>query len=153
MAFKHFLPRVAEDNRPSSIPIMKGRSILLVIAAGTASAGLAYLGTGLHPIWWCLWLAPISVLALATRLGRGAAFLLAFSAWLLGALNEWNYFTRGIEVPLPLVTIVILVPGSCLRLVCSLRAQLSAPRIVLPRCDRFSRFLGGLRISQRGRLA
>ena len=90
---------------------MKGRRILLVIAAGTASAGLACLGTGLHPVWWCLWLAPVPVLALATRLGRGAAFLLAFSAWLLGALNEWNYFTRGIEVPLPLVTIVILVPA------------------------------------------
>ena len=77
---------------------MKGRRILLVIAAGAASAGLAYLGTGLHPVWWCLWLAPVPVLALATRLGRGAAFLLAFSAWLLGALNEWNYFTHGIEV-------------------------------------------------------
>ncbi len=90
---------------------MKGRRILLVIAAGATSAGLAYLGTGLHPVWWCLWLAPVPVLALATRLGRGAAFLLAFSAWLLGALNEWNYFTHGIEVPLPLIAIVILVPA------------------------------------------
>ncbi len=90
---------------------MKDRRILLVIAAGAASAGLAYLGTGLHPIWWCLWLAPVPVLALATRLGRGAAFLLAFSAWLLGALNEWNYFTHGIEVPLPLIAIVILIPA------------------------------------------
>ena len=90
---------------------MKGRRILLVIAAGAASAGLAYLGTGLHPVWWCLWLAPVPVLAVATRLGRGTAFLLAFSAWLLGALNEWNYFTHGIEVPLPLIAIVLLVPA------------------------------------------
>ena len=90
---------------------MKDRRILLVIAAGAASAGLAYLGTGLHPIWWCLWLAPVPVLALATHLGRGAAFLLAFIAWLVGALNEWNYFTRGIEVPLPLIAIVLLVPA------------------------------------------
>ncbi len=111
MAFKHFLPRVAEDNDLVAFPIMKDRRILLVIAAGAASAGLTYLGTGLHPIWWCLWLAPIPVLAVATHLGRGAAFLLAFIAWLVGALNEWNYFTRWIEVPLPLIAIVILVPA------------------------------------------
>ena len=90
---------------------MKDRRILLVIAAGAASAGLAYLGTGLHPIWWCLWLAPVPVLAIATHLGRVSAFLLAFIAWLVGALNEWNYFTHGIEVPLPLIAIVLLVPA------------------------------------------
>ena len=33
----------------------------LVIGAGVVSAGLFYFGTGLHPTWWLLWLAPIPV--------------------------------------------------------------------------------------------
>ena len=31
---------------------MRANKILLVVAAGIVSAALAYLGTGLHPIWW-----------------------------------------------------------------------------------------------------
>ncbi len=90
---------------------MRNQKILLVLLAGVVSAALAYLGTGLQPIWWCLWLAPIPVLAVATHLGRGPAFLLAVSAWLLGALNEWNYFTHGLQLPLPLIALVLLLPA------------------------------------------
>ncbi|MGH8092454.1 MAG: apolipoprotein N-acyltransferase [Chthoniobacterales bacterium] len=90
---------------------MRARNVLLFSAAWVATAGLAYLGTGLHPVWWSLWLAPVPVLAIATRLGRGAAFLLASSAWLIGALNEWNYFRHAIEIPLPLIVIALLVPS------------------------------------------
>lgn len=53
-----------------------GIRILLLIVAGLASAALFYFGTGLHPIWWTLWLAPVPVLAIAPRLHREAALLL-----------------------------------------------------------------------------
>jgi apolipoprotein N-acyltransferase len=51
-------------------------SILLVVFAGLASAAFFYFGTGLHPIWWMLWLAPVPVLAVAPRFRAGSAFLL-----------------------------------------------------------------------------
>jgi apolipoprotein N-acyltransferase len=90
---------------------MRPRNVLLVIAAGLASAALSYLGTGLHPIWPLLWLAPIPVLAIAPRLRSGAAFLLAFVAWIIGEMNQWAYFTRVIEFPLPLIALVLILPA------------------------------------------
>ena len=85
--------------------------VVLVIAAGFASAALLYLGTGLHPIWPLLWLAPVPVLALAPRLRASTAFLLASVAWLVGGLNQWNYFTRAMELPLPLIATALIVPA------------------------------------------
>jgi apolipoprotein N-acyltransferase len=85
--------------------------VVLVIAAGFASAALSYLGTGLHPIWPLLWFAPVPVLVIAPRLRASTAFLLALVAWLIGGLNQWNYFTRGIEFPLPLIALVLIVPA------------------------------------------
>ena len=59
---------------------MRPRNVLLVIAAGLASAVLVYFGTGLYPMWPLLWLAPIPVLAIAPRLRSSTAFLVAFVA-------------------------------------------------------------------------
>ncbi len=69
---------------------LKFYNFFLVIAAGLVSAALLYFGTGLHPIWWLLWLASVPVLAIAPRLHGGAAFLLGFIAWLIGEMNQWN---------------------------------------------------------------
>src|SRR5438105_293747 len=85
--------------------------VILVIAAGFASAALSYLGTGLHPIWPLLWLAPVPMLAIAPRLRASIAFLLASVAWLIGGLNQWNYFTRGIELPRPLIALALIIPA------------------------------------------
>src|SRR5438477_10133333 len=85
--------------------------VVLVIAAGFASAALLYLSTGLYPIWPLLWLAPVPLLALAPRLRASTAFLLASVAWLVGGLNQWNYFTRGMELPLPLIATALIVPA------------------------------------------
>ncbi len=82
-----------------------GIRIPLLIVAGLTSAALFYFGTGLHPIWWTLWLAPVSVLAIAPRLRGGAAFLLGSIAWLLGEMNQWNYLRHVIELP-PRIIIV-----------------------------------------------
>jgi apolipoprotein N-acyltransferase len=77
--------------------------ILVGAAAAIAMAAFSYFGTGLHPVWWLLWLAPIPILAVAPRLGAGAAFLLAFVAWLLGEMNLWKFYRHFLELPLPLI--------------------------------------------------
>jgi hypothetical protein len=55
-------------------------NVFVVAGAGLLSAGLFYFGTGLHPIWSTLWLAPVPVLAIAPRLRSGTAFLLGSSS-------------------------------------------------------------------------
>ncbi len=94
-------------------------SILFVVIAGLASAGFFYFGTGLHPSWWALWLAPIPVLAVAPRLRGGAAFLLGSVAWLIGEMNQWNYVWHYLELPAQIAVLYFLVPavvfGFCVR--------------------------------------
>ena len=87
------------------------RKVVLVVVAGIASAALFYLGTGLHPICWLLWVAPVPVLTIASRLRAGVAFLLAGVTCLVGEMNQWNYFTHGIGLPLPLLLVLLLVPA------------------------------------------
>jgi apolipoprotein N-acyltransferase len=90
---------------------MRSRTLFLVAAAGVVCAVFAYLGTGLHPIWWALWLAPIPVLAIAPRLGAGVAFLLGSIAWLIGETNQWNYVRHAIELPLPITVLYFVTPA------------------------------------------
>jgi apolipoprotein N-acyltransferase len=90
---------------------MRVPNILLVTAAGLASAAFFYLGTGLHPSWWALWLAPIPVLAIAPRLRSRAAFLLGAIAWFLGEMNQWNYVRHEMELPLPITILYFVIPA------------------------------------------
>jgi apolipoprotein N-acyltransferase len=83
-----------------------------VILAGLATAVLAYFGTGLHPLWPLLWLAPIPVLTIAPRLRAVAAFFLASIAWFIGGLNLWTYFTGVLEIPLLLVLVFLVIPAA-----------------------------------------
>ena len=85
--------------------------ILLVIAAGLASAAFFYFGTGLSPIWWSLWLAPIPVLAISPRLRAVPAFLLGGIAWLIGAMNQWHYVRHAIELPLQITVLYFAAPA------------------------------------------
>ena len=85
--------------------------ILLVIAAGLTSAALFYLGTGLRPLWWSLWLAPVPILTVALRLHRGAAFLLGSVAFLIGEMNQWDYVRYEIELPLQIVPLYFVIPA------------------------------------------
>ena len=126
---------------------------LLVAAVGLASAELLYFGTGLHPIWWLLWLAPVPVLAIAPRLRGRAAFLLGAIAWFLGEMNQLNYLKRVVALPL---RIVILLFRYCRRCFWSwgfVYAKLPAPRLTLPRGVRFPCLLGHLRVSHSDRIA
>jgi apolipoprotein N-acyltransferase len=83
----------------------------LIAAAGILSAVFAYFGTGLHPIWWALWLAPIPVLAISPRLRGGAAFLVAAFAWVVGEMNQWNYVRHQIELPPQITILYFVVPA------------------------------------------
>jgi apolipoprotein N-acyltransferase len=94
------------------MPIMRERNQWLwILAAGIASAALLYFGTGLHPVWSLLWLAPIPALAVAPRFSRSGAFLLASAAWLGGEMNLWTFYRHGIELPLPLIIISFVLPA------------------------------------------
>jgi len=82
---------------------------LLVVVAGLASAGLLYFGTGLHPTWWLLWVAPVPVLAIAPRVHSGAAFLLASTVWFLGEMNQWDYLRHVIALPLRIIILFFVI--------------------------------------------
>jgi apolipoprotein N-acyltransferase len=88
---------------------LTGYNTLLVAFSGLASAGLLYFGTGLHPTWWSLWVAPAPVLAIAPRLRASAAFLLGSIVWALGEMNQWNYLRRVIELPLPIIILFLVI--------------------------------------------
>ena len=90
---------------------MRSRKLFLITVAGLVSAAFAYLGTGLHPIWWLLWLAPIPVLAIAPRLHGSAAFFLGAIVWLIGEMNQWKYVTHEIELPPHITILYFVVPA------------------------------------------
>jgi apolipoprotein N-acyltransferase len=75
-----------------------------------ASTGiLVWFGTGLHPWWPLLWLAPIPVLLFSLRNAWWSASLVAGLAWFSGGLNLWNYLAVVLHVPPgPLVSIFAL---------------------------------------------
>jgi apolipoprotein N-acyltransferase len=58
-----------------------------------------------------LWLAPVPVLAVAPRLRASGAFLLGSFAWLIGEMNQWNYVTHEIEMPLQIVILFFVIPA------------------------------------------
>ncbi len=90
---------------------MRSRPFVISATAGLITAALVYLGTGLHPVWWALWLAPIPVLAIAPRLHGATAFLLGALAWLIGEANQWGYVRHVIELPLHIAALSIVVPA------------------------------------------
>lgn len=86
-------------------------SLLLAFLALIGSSAALYFGTGLHPIWWLAWLAPIPVLLLAPRVSRKWAFGVALFSWAAGALNEWHFFRGILGIPLIIVLLVTLLPA------------------------------------------
>jgi apolipoprotein N-acyltransferase len=82
-------------------------TVVAVILSGVA----LWFGTGLHPVWWLTWVAPVPVLVAAARLDRGWTFTAALGAWVLGGLNMWRYFHAAIEIPLIPSILIILSPG------------------------------------------
>src|SRR5262252_8096137 len=101
------MPEISVESKTPGFSLTRYRN-LLVVVAGLLSAGLLYFGTGLHPIWWSLWLAPVPVLAISPRLHFLSVFLFGSIAWLLGELNQWNYMRHVIKLP-PHIVIAFFV--------------------------------------------
>ncbi|MEY9855882.1 apolipoprotein N-acyltransferase [Catenulispora sp. GAS73] len=93
---------------------MKSNHRLAATAIGAAagSAILFFLSTGLRPVPWLTWLAPLPVLLMAPRVGRRAAFGLAVAAWLGGESAMWGYFVDTVQIPVPVA--VLIIGGSAL---------------------------------------
>ena len=85
----------------------------LIGAAVIASAVLFFFGTGLHPLWYLTWLAPLPALLLAPRITR-TQVVVSVLGYCLGSLNVWNYYR--LVVPLPVSLLIVVTPGIMLAL-------------------------------------
>jgi apolipoprotein N-acyltransferase len=86
--------------------VLKPSSSTLVVICLALSAALFFFGTGLYPVWFFTWVAPIPVLWLAPRLSTPSAFLVAAAAFALGGLNEWSYLAMVIPLWLSILNSV-----------------------------------------------
>ncbi len=95
-------------------------------AAGAllGTAVLAFLATGLHPVWWLTWLAPVPVLWYAYRASARPAALVAGAAWFLGSLNMVAYYRGAWDVPVAVIAVVSLVQALAFALTVSLSRSL-----------------------------
>jgi apolipoprotein N-acyltransferase len=85
--------------------------------AVVSSAGLLWLGTGLHPVWWITWLAPLPVLIVAPRLSGKATTLVALLSWAVSGFNMWHYFRALLHIPLTVILMILLAPAFVFALV------------------------------------
>jgi apolipoprotein N-acyltransferase len=83
----------------------------ICLAALIASLAGFYLGTGLHPLWPLLWIAPVPLLILAPRVSHKIAFASAFIAFAGGSLNEWHYAHSLIHMPAQILILFLFVPA------------------------------------------
>ncbi len=110
--------------------------LILEAVAGLISAIAWFFGSGLHPIWWLTWLAPLPVLLMAPRLSRLSTFALAFVAYTLGGLNVWSY--DRIVTPLWLTLVILFAPSLIFALIVLmhrrfiLRGQIMRAAFALP---------------------
>ena len=79
--------------------------------AALVSAALFWFGTGLHPLWWLTWLAPLPALWYARTASWWAAALVALAAWFIGGFNLWDYAHGLIGLPVPLILSFLAIPA------------------------------------------
>jgi apolipoprotein N-acyltransferase len=84
------------------------RELALSVAAAGLGAVLFLLGTGLTPVWWATWLAPLPVLLAAPRIAAPAAGIAAFAAWLGGEAGMWAYYTSPQALSQPRAFVAVL---------------------------------------------
>lgn len=93
-----------------------GRALPAWLAATILAALGWWFGSGLHPLWWLTWLAPLPVLWLAPRVRSHEAALAAFVAYAIGGLNQWTYMHTYIGLPLPVIAYATGMPSLILAL-------------------------------------
>jgi apolipoprotein N-acyltransferase len=83
----------------------------------TALSALGWwFGSGVHPLWWLTWLAPLPVLWLAPRVRAHRAALAAFAAYAIGGINQWNYLHGYIGLPVAAIAYALGMPALMLAL-------------------------------------
>ncbi len=85
--------------------------IAAVVSITLVASALFWFGTGLNPIWWITWWAPLPILFLAARVLGGLAAAAAFCAFAIGSLNEWYYGRDLLEMPFGTALLPVLVPA------------------------------------------
>ncbi len=84
---------------------------LRAVAACGLSALALFFGTGLHPSWGVLFVAPVPVLIVAYEGGPARAASLGFLAWFSGGFNLWAFYRQTLGVPLPVVLVLMAMPA------------------------------------------
>ncbi len=97
------------DSGPDSKPRLRSRAAAALAVVLTA-LGL-WFGTGLHPLWWAAWLAPLPLLAYALRTRARQASLATFLAFAAGGANVWHYLHDVIRLPLAACLSAVLLPA------------------------------------------
>ena len=75
------------------------RKIIPATVAIVASSAMFFFGTGMRPLWWLMWLAPLPILLVAPRVSGLAAFGMAALSWFAGTLNMWRYLRHILVLP------------------------------------------------------
>ncbi len=88
------------------------RPAALAVAATLLSAACLWLGNGLEPVWWLMWIAPLPVLVVALRSRASTGAALVFTAWFAGGLNLWSYLRTTIGVPAPVPFVTAALPAA-----------------------------------------
>ena len=83
------------------------RSILISLCALLATAALLFFGTGLHPVWWLTWVAPLPVLLMASRARALPAFGIATVSWFVGGLNMWRFLVGLLHINAAMVVLFL----------------------------------------------
>ncbi len=101
-------------------PATTSPRLLHLLAAFAATSLLLFLGTGLRPVWWLTWVAPLPLLLVASRVTRRRAFWMSALAWFLASANMWRYFVSALGLPVGVVLLVSGIPallfGACVLL-------------------------------------
>jgi apolipoprotein N-acyltransferase len=87
------------------------RASAVGVSAALLSAAALWRGTGLAPVWWMTWLAPLPAFVVALRSRPLAGATIAFSAWFAGSLNLWPYLRGTLGAPAHVAFVAAAVPA------------------------------------------
>ncbi|MDT0345893.1 nitrilase-related carbon-nitrogen hydrolase [Streptomyces litchfieldiae] len=85
--------------------------VAVCVAVAVLSGLLYRLGSGLRPVPVAMWVAPLPLLVLASRVPWFAAVGVAASAWLIGQSGLWSYYTR--DMSMPTLPVAVQFVGGC----------------------------------------
>ena len=97
---------------------------VLPVGAFAAAVVMLWFGGGLHPQWWLVWLAPLPLFWLATRLSAGRSFVLTAAAAFLSALSQWHYAHDLVRLPGTVIVLIGAQPALVLALAVALWRRL-----------------------------